>query len=459
MEGRDQLEGIPPERGKGRTQSRATLPPHLQRVNEAARRGRQTRFTALLHHVDVVALRRAYERLRRDASAGVDGQTAADYARSLDENLGALCARVHTGRYRPQPVRRVYIPKADGGRRPLGIPALEDKLVQSAVAEVLGAIYEADFAPFSYGFRPGRSAHQAIDALHEAVMRQRVDWVLDADIRSFFDSVDHELLLRAVAVRIADPRVLRLIEQWLGAGVMESGQWHETTVGTPQGSSISPLLANIFLHYVLDTWVVRWAREVGRGQVAIVRYADDFVIGFQRESDARQMREALAERLAKCGLRLHEDKTRLLEFGRYAAERRARRGERRPETFDFLGFTHYCGVSRDGRFVVKCKTQSKRMTRKLKALRQEAQFRRHTPVAAQHRWLCSVLQGHFAYFGVVHNYRSLSNFRFQVERLWYRALERRSQKGLTWKRFRELLTHFPLPKPHITRHWQPAPGA
>ena len=455
MEGRNQLEGIPPEWAGGRTQSRAPWPPHLQRVNEAARRGRQTRFTALLHHVDVAALRRAYERVRRDASAGVDGQTAALYAQSLDENLAALCARVHTGRYRPQPVRRVYIPKADGGRRPLGIPALEDKLVQSAVAEVLGAIYEADFLPFSYGFRPGRSAHQAIDALHKAVMTRRVNWVLDADIRSFFDSVDHELLLRAVAVRIADRRVLRLIEQWLSAGVMESGQWSETTVGTPQGSAISPLLANIFLHYALDTWVAGWAREAGRGQVAIVRYADDFVIGFQRESDARQLREALAERLGKCGLRLHEDKTRLLEFGRFAAERRAQRGERRPETFDFLGFTHYCGVSRNGRFVVKCKTQSKRMARKLKALRQEAQFRRHAPVAAQHHWLCQVLRGHYAYFGLVHNYRSMDNFRFQVERLWHAALKRRSEKGLTWGRFRELLRHFPLPKPHITRHWQP----
>ena len=453
MEGRGQLEGIPPVRSKGRTQRRwGTMPPNLGRVNEAARRGRQTKFTALLHHVDVAGLGRSLSRLKWDASAGVDGETVSHYKQNLAANLESLHARVHTGRYRPQPVQRVYIPKADGGQRPLGIPALEDKIVQGAVAEVLGAIYEVDFADFSYGFRPGRSAHQALDTLRASIMTGAVNWVLDADIRSFFDSVDHELLLRSLAVRIADPRILRLIGQWLGAGVLESGQWHETEVGTPQGSVISPLLANVYLHYALDEWVEQWKREHARGRVMIVRYADDFVMGFEYESDARAMLEALKERLSRCRLQLHEGKTRLIEFGRYAAERRARRGERRPETFDFLGFTHYCSVSRSGRFLMKSKTQGKRMGRKLNELRKEARRRMHDPVASQQRWLRSVLQGHYAYFGVMHNSRWLSRFYHQVQHLWYRALRRRDgHRTLTWERFAKLLERFPLPTPKITR--------
>jgi group II intron reverse transcriptase/maturase len=350
----------------------------------------------------------------------------------------------------------VYIAKASGGQRPLGIPALEDKIVQGAVAEVLSAIYEVEFKDFSYGFRPGRSAHQALAALLEGIMRQRVDWVLEADIRSFFDSVDHEQLLQAVAVRIADPRVLRLLRQWLRAGVLESGEWYETRVGTPQGSAISPLLANIFLHYALDRWVVRWAAERGRGRVVVVRYADDFVLGFERERDARAMAEALPERLSHCGLELHGAKTRLLEFGRYAAERRARRGERRPETFDFLGFTHYCGRTRSGRFTVKRKTQGQRMKRKLREVGREARRRRHWPVGMQQQWLSAVLRGHYAYYGLPHNYRWLKNFYAQVRRLWYGSLRRRDgRRRLTWERFQALLKVFPLPEPRITHSWQP----
>jgi group II intron reverse transcriptase/maturase len=373
----------------------------------------------------------------------------ASYEEDLDEHLQELCERVHTGRYRPLPVRRVYIPKPDGGQRPLGIPALEDKIVQGVVAEVLSAIYEVDFLGFSYGFRRGRSPHQALDALHTALMSQCVSWVLDADIRKFFDSVDHEWLMRMLAHRIADRRVLGLIRQWLKAGVLDSGTLSETVVGTPQGSGISPLLANVFLHYVLDVWVHRWRREAS-GRVVIVRYADDFVMGFQRARDARRMLEDLRERLAHFGLRLHEDKTRLLEFGRLPALNRKRRGVRRPETFAFLGLTHYCGWTRDGRFVVKRKTQSGRLTRKLKMLRQEARHRMHTPAAGQHRWLAQVLRGHYAYYGLRGNYRSLNTFYQEVRLLWFHTLRRRSQRRMTWRAFGALLERSPLPTPRIT---------
>jgi RNA-directed DNA polymerase len=332
-EGRDQPGRNSREVGQGRTQSRIDLPPNLMRVNAAARAAVHTRFTALLHHVDVEALERAFRRQKRQASAGVDGITVTAYEQNLEANLQDLCARIHTGRYRPQPVRRVYIPKSDGGRRPLGVPTLEDKIVQGAVAETLSAIYEIDFLGFSYGFRPGRNPHQAPSSLHTAIMSQRVNWVLDADIRSFFDSVDHGWLLRMLAHRIADPRILRLVRLWLEAGVLESGEIYETTKGTPQGAGISPLLANIFLHYVLDLWVHQWRRRHAHGRVAIVRYADDFVMGFEKDVDARRMLADLKERLARFGLRLHEDKTRLIEFGRFAATTRQRRGERRPETF------------------------------------------------------------------------------------------------------------------------------
>lgn len=460
MEGRDPLEGSPPGEAQVRTQRRAAWPPNLLRVNEAARKGRQTKFTALLHHVDEASLRRSFHRLRRDASAGVDGETVAHYVADLDANLASLCSRVHTGRYRPQPVRRVYIPKADGGRRPLGVPVLEDKLVQGAVTEVLNAIYEADFVDASYGFRPRRSAHQAVEAVRTMVMRDGANWVLEADFRSFFDSVDHELLLRALAVRIADRRILRLIRQWLRAGVLESGEWQATEAGTPQGAVISPLLANIFLHYALDVWGAQWARKQAQGRVFLVRYADDFVLGFTSETDARRMEEALRDRMRCCRLTLHEAKTRLLEFGRVAAARRAQRGERRPGTFSFLGFTLYCSTSRAGKFLVKCKTQSERMRRKLKTLRQQAKQRRHTPLACQHRWLSRVLRGHYAYYGVTHNSPWLNRFFCRVRRLWYEVLRRRDgRRRLNWARFSALLAHFPLPPPRVARPWQPVAGS
>ena len=456
-EGRGQPGRTPGEQGRVRTQSRVALPSKLARVNAAALGAVQTRFTALLHHVDIEALERAFWRQKRRASAGVDGITVDDYERSLGSNLQDLCARVHTGRYRPHPVRRVYIPKADGGQRPLGVPTLEDKIVQSAVAEVLSAIYEVDFLGFSYGFRPGRNPHQALSSLHTAIMSQRVDWVLDADIRSFFDSVDHEWLMRMVAHRIADPRVLRLIRRWLEAGILESGEWYETDSGTPQGAGISPLLANIFLHYVLDLWVHQWRRRQARGRVTIVRYADDFVMGFEKAADARQMLIDLKERLAVFGLQLHEEKTRLIEFGRFAAVSRRARGEQRPETFAFLGFTHYCGRTRDGRFIVKHKTQSSRLTRKLKAIRQDARRRMHEPLTKQHRWYASMLRGHYGYFGMPHNWRALNGFRQDVRRIWFNCLKRRSQRSrrMGWDWFEALTAHLPLPLPRITHPWTP----
>jgi len=457
VEGRDQPKGSLHGEAQARTQSRKILPLNLMRVNEAARRDRKARFTALLHHVDVWALLRAFQRLKRGASPGVDGETVAHYEQNVWANLEDLCRRIHTGRYRPQPVRRVFIPKADGGQRPLGVPTLEDKLVQSAVAEVLSAIYEVDFLGFSYGFRPGRNPHQALDALHTALMSQCVNWILDADFRKFFDSVDHQWLLRMIAHRIADRRILRLIRLWREAGVLEEGSWSPTEEGTPQGSSVSPLLANVYLHYVLDLWAHQWRRRHARGRVIVVRYADDFVMGFQYASDARAMAEALRSRVGEFHLTLHEEKTRLIEFGRLPSLARERGGQRRCATFAFLGFTHYCGRTRDGRFVVKRQTQSKRLSKKLQELRLEARQRRHTPIADQHTWLSQVLRGHYAYFGLPSNFRSLNTFCRQVRDLWYRALRRRSQRGLTWDRFNVLLERFPLPRPRITRPALPRP--
>jgi len=460
MEGRDRLGKTPRAEGTCRTQSRNPGTDPLDRVNQAAQRDKRTRFTALLHHIDVERLGRVFTRLRRNASAGVDGETVAQYEQHLEDNLRALCARVHSGRYRPYPVRRVYIPKSDGGQRPLGIPALEDKLVQGAVADVLQAIYETDFLHCSYGFRPGRNAHQALDALHTGIMSQCVNWVLDADIRRFFDSVDHEWMLRMLAQRIADPRVIRLIHQWLTAGILESGEWQPSETGTPQGAAISPLLANIFLHYALDVWATLWIRNHARGKVTFIRYADDFVIGCQYRLDALAMMEALAQRLGKFGLSLHVEKTRLIEFGRLPALDHARRGERRLETFNFLGFTHYCGWTRDGRFVVKRKTQSQRITRKLKALRVEARRRMHEPVGDQHVWLCQVVRGHNAYYGLPCNVDALKAFVWQVRRIWYHVLQRRERTGrFTWQRFLELLTRCPLPTPTITHPYCPVPAA
>ena len=462
MEKRERQEGITTGQAKGQTQRWRPLQPNLVRVNEAARRSGQTQFTALLHHVDVEALERAFRRQRRAASPGVDRVTVEDYEQNLEFNLQRLHERVRSGQYWPKPVRRTYIPKADGSLRPLGVPTLEDKIVQGAVAEVLNAVYEADFLGFSHGFRPGRSPHTALDALDKALMTQRVNFVLDVDLRTFFDSVDHGWLMRMLAHRIADPRVLRMIKRWLEAGVLESGQWRAVEAGTPQGSGISPILANVFLHYVVDLWVHRWRGRRAAGQVIVCRYADDMVLGCQFEADGKQLLADLKDRLEQFGLSLHEGKTRLIEFGRFAARNRAAAGQRRPETFDFLGFTHYCGQTRRNKFMVKRKTQAKRLVRKLKEIRQEMQRRMHAPVREQHRWLRQVLIGHYQYFGVISNYRSLRLFKDCVVRNWRKALGNRSQKGrITWATYRRLLIAFPLPEPVIHQAWhndRPASG-
>ncbi len=454
-EGRPQPLGISGRAAQGRTQGRVNLPANLVRVNEAARRSRQTRFTSLLHHVNAEALLRAYRRLRRKAAPGVDGKTVASYEQDLEGNLEALRERVQSGRYRPLPVRRTYIAKGDGGQRPLGILALEDKIVQGAIAEVLSAVYEADFLDCSYGFRPGRSAHQALRAVHEAVMTERVNWVFEADIRSFFDSVDHDWLLRMIAHRIADPRVLRLIGQWLRAGVLENGVYADSVEGVPQGAGISPLLANVYLHYTLDLWVAQWSGRHAQGRMRLIRYADDYLLTFERRGDAQRLSNALQARLAKFALRLHEGKTRLIEFGRFAESNRRERGRARPETFDFLGFTHYCGKTREGRFIVQRKTQGKRMIRKLKALRKQMRRRMHWRLRDQRRWLSAVLQGHYGYYGITGNFRWLDRFRREVIKSWRKALRRRSQRTrLTWERFQVLLEVFSLPQPRIVHVWR-----
>lgn len=381
--------------------------------------------------------------------------TVAEYACGLEDRLRDLCERVHSGRYRPQPVRRIFIPKPGGGERPLGIPSLEDKIVQSAVAEVLSAVYEADFCDCSFGFRPGRSAHQALLTVHRAVMSERVNWVLDADIRQFFDSVDHEWMLRMVEHRIGDPRVLRLIRQWLEAGVMEQGALLKSIEGTPQGAGISPLLANVFLHYALDLWVQQWQRRRASGPMRLVRYADDVLLTFQHHRDALRMRSELNTRLARFSLSLHEEKTRLIEFGQFAGANRRRRGLGKPETFDFLGFTHYCATTLRGRFMALRRTQRKRMLAKLKELRRQMRRRMHLPLRAQQTWLSAVLRGHYAYYGITGNSRSLHRFYLQLVRAWFYWLRRRDgRRRLNWARFNELLKQFPLPQPRIVHVWQ-----
>jgi RNA-directed DNA polymerase len=426
------------------------VPNGLDRVREVARRDKDARFTALLHHVDFARLWAAYEAIRPQAAPGVDGVTWSVYGQDLVANLRDLHARVHSGAYRASPSRRAYIPKADGRQRPLGIAGLEDKIVQRAVVEVLNAIYEVDFLGFSYGFRPGRGPHDALDALAVGLKQKKVNWVLDADIRDFFTSLDHRWLERFLEHRIADRRVLRLIQKWLRAGVIENGNWSATEEGAPQGASASPLLANVYLHYVLDRWVRQWRRRYARGDVIIVRFADDFVAGFEHHSDATRFLRDLRERFAKFSLELHPDKTRLIEFGRFAAERRAARGLGKPETFDFLGFTHISTKTKTGRFMLKRITISKRMRAKLKEVKDQLKRRRHQPVPEQGRWLGSVVRGHLAYYAVPGNSTAIRAFRTQATRHWCAALRDRSQRHrLDWKRMDRLATRW-LPPARIS---------
>ncbi len=447
-----------PRQGTGaRTQRREPTPQQdLRRIREAAARRDRGPFTSLWHHVyNIDRLRTCFDRMSKKAAAGVDGETWASYAENLEDHLQDLSERLARGAYRAKPVRRIYIPKADGRERALGIPTLEDKLVQTACAEVMGAIFETDFAGFSYGFRPGRGAHMALDALTVAIERKKVNWVLDADIRGFFDCLDHEILMKQIEHRIEDRRVLRHIKKWLNAGVLEDGRRHQQVMGTPQGGSISPLLANIYLHYALDRWLTDWRQTKARGEVIVVRYADDFVLGFQHGDDARRCLEELHARLEHFRLELHPDKTRLIEFGRFAAENRQRRGDRgAPDTFDFLGFTYICGKTRKGKFRVVRKTMRKRANAKLKQLKATLRKRMHAEVPKVGAWLRRVLEGHYNYYGVPGNSRAMSSFRDGVTRLWYTVLRRRSQKArLTWERMDRLARRW-LPRPTI-RHPYP----
>jgi group II intron reverse transcriptase/maturase len=408
-------------------------------VREVARRDRKARFTALLHHVSPGRLRAAYWAIRPQAAPGVDGVTWAGYGQDLEGNLRDLHVRVQSGRYRATASRRVYIPKADGRLRPLGIASLEDKIVQRAVVEVLNAVYEVDFRGFSYGFRPGRGPHHALDALAVGITKRRVNWVLDADIRDFFGQLDHGWLRKFLEHRIADKRVLRLIDKWLAAGVIEDGGWTACEEGAPQGASGSPLLANVYLHYVFDLWADWWRRRRAHGDVIIVRFADDFIVGFEHEQDARRFLTDLHERFVKFGLELHPDKTRLVEFGRHAARRRQARGLGKPETFDFLGFTHLCAKSRSGQFWLRRITISKRMRAKLREVNDQLKRRRHEPIPVQGQWLRSVLQGHLAYYAVPGNTDAVASFRTQATRHWFKALRRRSQRTrINWARMTRL---------------------
>ena len=425
----------------------------LDRVRKAARQKKKEQFTSLLHHITVDMLRTAFYALKRKAAAGADGVTWQDYEADLEPWLEDLHGRVHRGAYRPQPSRRTYIPKSDGKRRPLAISALEDKILQGATVMVLNTIYEGDFVGFSYGFRPGRGPHDALDALSTAIKIRKVSWILDADIQNFFGSVSQDWLARFLEHRIGDKRIIRLIQKWLKAGILEDEVVTVDDRGTGQGSVISPLLANIYLHYCFDLWAERWRRQEAHGDMIIVRYADDLVVGFQQEGDARRFLDAMRDRLGEFQLSRHPDKTRLIEFGRFAATNRKLRGIGKPETFAFLGFTFICGHSRDGKFQLQRKTRRDRMRAKLKDIKEELRPRMHHPIPEQGKWLRQVVTGHFNYYAVPTNSGALSAFRHYVTDHWRRTLRRRSQKdGFTWERMEELVNDW-LPPPRILHPW------
>ena len=452
VEGRELAKGNSLERNVSRTQSRQGMPSALERIRQAARRDKRQRFTALLHHVyEVERLRVAYFALRRDAAAGIDGETWRHYGENLQSNLEGLSERLKRGAYRAKPVRRAYIAKVGkpGELRRLGVPVLEDKIVQRATAEVLNALYDEDFVGFSYGFRPNRSPHQALDALTLGIMRSKVNWVLDCDIRAFFDTLEHGWLMKFIEHRVADRRVVRLIQKWLNAGVLEDGKRMQSEVGTVQGGSISPLLANIYLHYVFDLWVQQWRRSKASGEMIVVRFADDFVVGFERREDGERFLSELGERLGRFGLEVHSEKTRLIEFGRYAEQERRRRGEGKPDTFNFLGFTHSCGKTRKGKFMVLRQTMRRRWQAKLKEIKGELRQRMHESIPEMGRYLRSVVAGHMRYYAVPMNVVSVSDFRLAVSWNWWRVLRRRSQRThLPWTRMKRHVARW-LPQVRI----------
>ncbi len=453
VEPRGRAEGNAGEQRTHRTLSRASVSQRLERVRARAQQGKKEQFTALMHHLTIEVLDAAFGWVRRNAATGVDGVGWDDYARNRESNLIDLHGRLHRGAYRAKPSRRQYIPKPDGRQRPLGIAALEDKIVQRALGEVLNAIYEQDFLGFSYGFRPGRSQHDALDALAVGIERMKVNWIVDADIARFFDTVSHEWLQRFVEHRIGDRRVLRLIRKWLKAGVMEDGVLLATEVGTPQGAVISPLLANIYLHYVFDLWAQQWRKRTAQGRVVIVRYADDIVVGFSHEHEARRFVAELRERLECYSLSLHPDKTRVLEFGRFAAKNRTLRGLGKPETFDFLGFTHIAETDERGIFQLQRTTRRDRLRAALSSIKSSLRQRLHDSIAVQGEWLGRVVRGYFAYHAVPTNFRSLDAFRHYVLDLWRRCLNRRSfRTRTTWNRISRIADQW-LPRPKILHPW------
>jgi len=453
VEPRAEAEGNASQQSTGRAQSRRTVSQALERIRQAARQRKKETFTALLHHISIELLGEAFFELKEDAAPGVDGLTWRTYEADLDRNLTDLHERVHRGAYRALPSRRTYIPKPDGRQRPLAIAALEDKIVQRATVVVLNAIYEEDFLGFSYGFRSGRGTHDALDALVVGIESTKVNWVLDADIRSFFDEISQQWLVRFLEHRIGDRRIIRLIQKWLKAGILEDGIVTVSERGTGQGAVISPLLANVYLHYVLDLWAERWRRREATGDMIIVRYADDYIVGFEHENDARRFLDEMHNRLGEFALSLHPEKTRLIEFGRFAANNRKRRGLGKPETFDFLGFTFICGKSRRGKFLVKRKSRRDRMRAKLVEIKQALRRRMHQPIQVQGKWLMQVVRGYFNYHAVPTNRRALVVFRDEVIRRWRRLLSRRSQKGaLPRKRMRSIAAAW-LPKPEILHPW------
>jgi len=453
VEQRAETKGNASQQSTRRAQSRVSVSQALERIRKVARERKEEKFTALLHHISVELLETAFFELKEDAAPGVDRLMWTDYETDLERNLENLHDRVQRGAYRALPSRRVFIPKPDGRQRPLAVAALEDKIVQRAVVALLNAIYEEDFLGISYGFRPGRGTHDALDALCVGIDSRKVSWILDADIRSFFDEISQEWLIRFLEHRVGDRRIIRLILKWLKAGVLEDGVVTVSDRGTGQGSVISPLLANIYLHYALDLWAVRWRRHKATGDMIIVRYADDFIIGFQHENDARRFLDEMRERLQKFALTLHPEKTRLIEFGCFAAERRKRRGLGRPETFNFLGFIFICGKTRQGKFQIKRKTRRDRMRAKLRTIKEEMWRRMHQPIADQGKWLSHVVRGYFNYHAVPTNFRALMAFRTEIAKRWYRVLTRRSERTkLNWERMKRLIDDW-LPRPRILHPW------
>src|ERR1700732_4839135 len=456
VEQRAGTKGNADQQSTRRAQERGSVSQALGRIRQAAKQRKKEKFTTLFHHISVGLLRLAFFEIKKDRAPGGDGLTWQDYEAALERNIEDLHDRVHRGAYRAQPSRRLYIPKPDGRQLPIAIAALEDKIVQRATAAVLNTIYEEDFLGFSHGFRPKRSQHDALDALRVGVTRTRVNWILEVDVRSFFDEVSQSWMIRFLEHRIADPRILHLIQKWLKAGILEDGVVTVSDKGTGQGSVISPLLANAYLHYGFDLWAERWRRREATGDMIIVRYADDVVIGFEHETDARRFWDAMRERLQEFSLSLHPEKTRLIEFGRRAASNRTQRGLGKPDTFDFLGYTFVCGTSRAGRFLLKRRTRRDRMQAKIKDVAGALRRRMHQSIPEQGKWLKQVVTGYFIYHAVPTNGPTLTAFRFHVTNLWRRTLRRRSQKDWTTKERTARLDNDWLPKPRILHPWPDA---